>query len=221
MIFFSKIKLQELQKHVIDAKGKLYSYECDVTKTESIKEAFTWIEMKFKHINILVNNAGTAAKSYIIGPDSNLDAVKNVINVNLIGVLDCTNIGYDLIAKSNDYGHIININSIDGHTISTGIDELIFLNAYPATKYGINAMSEVLRQELNVLNQKVKISQISPGYVKTDIFDACGVIDSENLWGEIKSLNPEDIANAALYILATPPHVQVHDIIIKPIGEKY
>lgn len=199
----------------------MYSHECDVTQTESIKKAFDWIEVNFKHINILVNNAGLAAKSFIIGPESDLDAVKNVINVNLIGVLECTKIGYDLIAKTVDYGQIINISSIDGHTISTGIEELIFLNAYPATKYGVKAMSEVLRQELNVLNQKVKISQISPGYVKTDIFDACGVSDSDKVWNEIKSLAPEDIANAALYILATPPHVQVHDIIIKPVGEKY
>lgn len=136
----------------------------------------------------------------------------------MTGVVECTKIGYDLIAKSNDFGQIINISSIDGHTVSTGDDLLPVTNVYPATKHGIRAMSEVLRQELNVLNPKVRISQISPGYVKTDILGAdCG----DELWADIKHLNPEDIAEAALYILGTPSHVQVHDIIIKPVGERY
>lgn len=37
----------------------------------------------------------------------------------------------------------------------------------------------------------------------------------------LATLEPEDISNAVLYVLATPPHVQVHEMIIKPIGEKF
>lgn len=203
------------------AKGKLYAREVDITKTESIQSGFDWVEKEFGKSNILINCAGTAGFSTLIGPDSKLDHIINVIDVNLTGVAVGTKLGYDLMSKTDEYGHIINIGSFEGHKVLTGDDLLPMTNTYPATKHAIRAMSEVLRQELNVLNQKVKVSQISPGFTKTNILDACGIPNGEALWADIKHLNPEDIADAALYILGTPPHVQVHDMIVKAVGEKF
>lgn len=139
----------------------------------------------------------------------------------MTGVVQCTKIGYDLIRKSDEHGQIINISSFEAHKVLTGDDILPMTNAYPATKHAIRALSEVLRQELNFLNQKVKVSQISPGFTKTNILDACGIPNGEALWASIKYLNPEDIADAALFILGTPPHVQIHDMIVKAVGETF
>lgn len=58
---------------------------------------------------------------------------------------------------------------------------------------------------------------VSPGVVKTEIFGP-GVI---NQMDQIPHLNPEDVSAAVLYILGTPSHVQVHDLILKPINEPF
>nr|CAD7450280.1 unnamed protein product [Timema bartmani] len=61
---------------------------------------------------------------------------------------------------------------------------------------------------------------ISPGGVDTDMVKSVtgqGPIPE----GEYPLLKAEDIANAVTYVLSTPPHVQVHEITIRPIGEKY
>lgn len=54
---------------------------------------------------------------------------------------------------------------------------------------------------------------ISPGLVRTEIIGNSGVLD------DMPILEPEDIANGILYVLGTPPRVQVHELMIKPVGE--
>lgn len=60
------------------------------------------------------------------------------------------------------------------------------------------------------------VQSISPGVVKTEIFTPEMVEFLQD-----PMLNSEDISAAVLYVLGTPPHVQVHDLTIKPLGEKF
>lgn len=93
-----------------------------------------------------------------------------------------------------------------------------FLNIYPSTKYGLTALVQVLRHELNYAkNTKVRVSNISPGAVKTETLAS---IDGEvNLTAlNMPSLEPEDVADAVLYMLSTPGRVQIQDLIIGPTG---
>ncbi|KAF2889913.1 hypothetical protein ILUMI_16260, partial [Ignelater luminosus] len=69
---------------------------------------------------------------------------------------------------------------------------------------------------------------VSPGYVKTEIleanFKASGLSqppDMKGLLDKFPSLQSEDVADSVLYVLATPRHVQVHELIIKPVGEPF
>lgn len=64
----------------------------------------------------------------------------------------------------------------------------------------------------------IRISSLSPGGVTTEIGDAAGIPKSE-----LKSamLNSEDISQGVLYILSTPPHVQVYELTLKPVGEAF
>ena len=52
--------MQAIKNELVGAKGKLYARQCDVSKPESIKETFDWIEQEFGGLNILVNNAGVS-----------------------------------------------------------------------------------------------------------------------------------------------------------------
>lgn len=210
-----------MKSQITNEAGKIHAYECDVTSIDSIKSTFSKIEQKYGFIHILINNAGTGANTSILGPESNVDAIKNVLNLNLVGLIDCTKLGYELIQKSNDYGHIVNISSVVAHKIPVQPEGLTTLNVYPATKHAVLALSEVLRQELSFLNQKVRISQISPGLVETEILDAYDPKVKEYYYKHHTYLSGKDVADALLYIIGTPPHVQIHDLIIKPVGEKF
>lgn len=84
---------------------------------------------------------------------------------------------------------------------------------YPGTKFAVRASNEVIRQELNFLKKdNIRISSISPGIVRSEM-------TANNQFKSI--LEAEDISSGVLYILSTPPHVQVYELILKPVGEEF
>lgn len=116
--------------------------------------------------------------------------------------------------------------SVVGHSVpNTGNPQF---NVYPASKHAVTALTESLRQELNFLKTKIKVTSVSPGVVETEIIQASaigsGIALKEDHFKDVKDypkLKAEDIANAVIYVLSTPAHVQVHELIIKPVGESF
>lgn len=96
------------------------------------------------------------------------------------------------------------------------------VNIYAGSKHAMVASSEVIRQELNFLKKdKIRVSSLSPGLVKTDIFEASGNPIADSIFKMMPYLSPEDISQGVLYILSTPPHVQVYELTLKPVGESF
>lgn len=122
-----------------------------------------------------------------------------------------------LIKKSEDFGLVINVNSLAGHIVPFGKG----MNVYAPTKHAMTAFSEVLRQELVVLkNEKIRVSNLSPGVVKTDMAVASGMVaDRDLLYEHLPHLQAEDVAQAALFLLQTPTNVNISQLTIKPVGE--
>lgn len=90
--------------------------------------------------------------------EDNQNALDSVIDTNLRGLIQCTKAAYKLMSKHNAIGHIVNVNSVLGHTV-LAMGPAPVTNVYPATKFAVTAATEVLRQELNYLNDtKVKVS---------------------------------------------------------------
>lgn len=150
-----------------------------------------------------------------------LSALDQVIDTNLRGLVHCTAFAYQLMINNTGGGHIVNINSILGHSAAPFAPAPLS-NVYPATKFGVTALTEVLRQELNYMkDQRVKVSSISPGLVKTDIIAASGYPEgAAEIFARTPHLQPEDVADAVLFALSTPAAVQVHELTIKPVGER-
>ncbi|XP_049795074.1 dehydrogenase/reductase SDR family member 11-like [Schistocerca nitens] len=95
------------------------------------------------------------------------------------------------------------------------------LHFYSASKHAVRALTEGLRHELGDCSSAIRVSSVSPGLVKTDIYTAAlGPEFSEQVFADKPHLLPQDIASLVSYLLSAPPHVQVHDIIVKPLGEK-
>ncbi|KAF7989552.1 hypothetical protein HCN44_008226 [Aphidius gifuensis] len=191
-------------------KGKFYPIKCDVSSEDDVKQAFEWIKKNIGVVQILINNAGLG----VIGnfADMDLAVSKNILNVNLFGTINCTKEALTVMKESKVEGHIININSIQGHRVYC-FGELGF-NTYPASKHAITGFTETLQREL--IGQKIRVTSISPGYVSTEIAEA-------NNFGEhvtnLPCLESQDIADAIFYVISTPPRVQITELTIRPLGE--
>ncbi|XP_070497934.1 farnesol dehydrogenase-like [Chironomus tepperi] len=212
-------KVEELARELSHYEGKIYARKCDISDYAALKETFKWIEEKFKVIHILINNAGRGMVGNVL--DSNeetITAINQIIDLNLKALINCTREAFRLMKASNDNGFIVNVSSVAGHSIPFPNQ----LSIYPSTKHAVTAFSEIIRQELIVNNNdKIRMTNLSPGVVQTEIFENCGIENTEAFFTLTPHLKPEDISGAVTYLLGTPYHVNVTEMIIKPVGAKY
>jgi NADP+-dependent farnesol dehydrogenase len=209
-------RVEELSKKLQGKKGKLYAVKIDMTKEDDILKGFKWVSEKLGPVHVLVNNAGIAQPTNLI--DGETEKWKKTLDTNVLGLCIATREAIKVMKANKIDGHIIHINSVAGHKVPN----FPGLNIYPASKHAVTALTETLRQEFNNLGLKIKITSISPGAVTTEIAETNNVVFDDNMKELIKKmpfLKSEDVADSVLYVLSTAPHVQVHELMIKPIGE--
>ncbi|KAG5667398.1 hypothetical protein PVAND_015379 [Polypedilum vanderplanki] len=195
-----------------DENSKVFNRKCDVANLDSIRENFKWIEENFSVVHVLIKNAGIVRNVNVLDENS-AEAVSKVIDVNFIGVVHCTREAAKLMKKSDDYCIIVNICSIAGHTVPFPNQ----LNIYPATKFAVRAFSEIVKQELTVEeNDKIRVTNVSPGFVRTNLFNDTGFPEIDVLREKYKAkiTEPKNIAEAVCYILSTPVNVNVTELTI-------
>lgn len=211
-------KVEAFAKKLGDTPGKIHAHQCDVSDLKSVKEAFKWIEQKFGSIHILVNNAGTAHKMQILDENDVTDKLNEVIATNFTGLVHCTREAVRLIKKSDDYGMVINIGSVVGHSVPFRPNSL---NIYAPTKYAVTAVSEVLRQELIIQdNMKIRVSNVSPGGVQTEMSTPANVVNADEFFADKAILKAANVSQTVLFLLETPYSVNITQLTVKPVGEK-
>ncbi|XP_077978848.1 retinol dehydrogenase 7-like [Glandiceps talaboti] len=145
-----------------DTSSRVVTLQMDVTNTDSIKKTFQKVQDSLpsgKGLWGLVNNAGipglTCPYEWLTKED-----FQQVIDVNLLGMIDVTNVFLPLIKKSK--GRIVNIASIMGRAVIPG-------GCYSISKAGVEAYSDGLRIMLHPFGIRVQI--IEPGFFRTNILD--------------------------------------------------
>ncbi|XP_068894715.1 farnesol dehydrogenase-like isoform X2 [Tenebrio molitor] len=206
-------RVEELAKKLQSKKGKLHAVKADISKEEDILNAFKWTSDNLGPVHILVNNAGIIQQTNLTEGDT--EKWKRVLDTNVMGLCIATREAVKVMKSNKIDGHIIHINSVGGH----GVPNFPGLNVYPASKHAVTALTETLRQELNHLGLKIKITSVSPGGVDTEIaqtnnFEITPQIveamkQMPRLRTKMPMLESEDVADSVLYVLSTPPHVQI------------
>ncbi|XP_072041106.1 dehydrogenase/reductase SDR family member 11-like [Amphiura filiformis] len=165
--------------------------------------------------NVCVNNAGVNHATSII--DGKTEDWKHIFDVNVLGLSICTREAVKSMRERNvDDGHIIHINSLSGHRVVPAS----VIHVYSASKYAVTALTEGLRQELREIKSHIRVTSISPGLVKSEFtYRAYGQEAGQALYDATPSLQADDIVDAVVYALQAPPHVQVHDILIRNAGQ--
>uniref|UniRef100_A0A1B0DIX8 Dehydrogenase n=2 Tax=Phlebotomus papatasi TaxID=29031 RepID=A0A1B0DIX8_PHLPP len=206
-------RFDELKSGLPDEqKNNFHGLKCDVMDEEEVAKTFAAIEEKFGGIDVLVNNAGVYDPSMKLFQEGNSSKISETINTNITGFISCTREAFKSMKKRSFPGHIINMNSISGHNVPNLPTDYYF-NVYAATKHAITALTETERQEFAKERLGIKVSSISPGICQTDLsphFSKEALVSYPHLY-------PRDVSNAVLYVLGTPPHVQIQELTIKPI----
>ena len=206
-------RLQELEKQIIKNNGEILVQKTDVTRKSDCDSLVNTIVEKWGKVDILINNAGLMPLSYF--KNGKVEEWEQMIDVNIKGVLYCTSavVPYMLEKRS---GHIINISSVAGRIVFAGG------SVYCATKHAIAALSEGLRKELSP-TYNIRVTCIEPGAVETELLES---ITDESMTGFIQAtknmetLRSDDIANAILYAVQAPRHVNVNEILIRPTAQE-
>ncbi|XP_025194727.1 farnesol dehydrogenase-like, partial [Melanaphis sacchari] len=202
-------KLQALENELRGKLGKFYYHKVDLCSEENILEAFNWIKKTLKSVDVLINNAGVWKHSDLLG---NTNDWKQMFDTNVIGTNICSREAIKIMEEIQiKEGHIININSVAGHYIFPFFKDM---SVYSASKHGITAITEYLRELMGMKNLPIRVTSISPGAVETEMTDSL----SQLLEG-VKMLKSIDIAEAIMYALSAPQRVNVSEIIIRPTGE--
>ncbi len=206
-------RLEELAKKISADGGEVFYQKLDVTQRSECENFAKAVLDKWNSIDILVNNAGLMPLSLF--KSLKVDEWDRMIDVNIKGVLYCT-ASVILHMKEKKSGHIVNISSVAGRTVfPTG-------TVYCATKHAIAAFSEGLRQEFSA-RSNIRVTSIEPGVVSTELTDT---ITDESLKGfienakKMEALQAKDIANAILYAVESPSHVNVNEVLIRPTTQE-
>ncbi|XP_037935233.1 farnesol dehydrogenase-like [Teleopsis dalmanni] len=208
-------RMESLKNSLTTEQQKNFYYrQCDVSQEQQVQEAFEWIEKQLGGTDILVNNAGIIRDGNLV--EMPMHDIKDVVNTNFMAPIYCTQSAFKSMQKRSFPGHLIFINSTAGLAGYNPGPDYPSLNVYTPTKFALNAINEICRQELMTLKTKIKTTNISPGWVSTEIVPD----ETKTELGDV-ILQADDVANAVMYALSTPPHTQVQEITLRAVGEWY
>lgn len=193
----NKDKLQNVANQL--AQDSVKVVPTDVTKKEEVDELIKIAQQTFGGLDIVINSAGQMLSSKIT--DYQVDEWDSMIDVNIKGTLYTAQAALPTMLEQSS-GHLINIASISGFEVTKSS------TIYSATKAAVHTITQGLEKEL--AKTGVEVTSISPGMVDTAITAAYNPTDR-------KKLEPQDIAEAVLYALTQPKHVNVNEITVRPV----
>lgn len=128
-------KLEELKRELKAAPGKVTPYGCDVSDVKSVEAAFAFIEKNLGGTDILVNNAGIVKYIKIFDDTPGITKeLSQVVETNFLGTVWCAREAFKSMTKRNVHGHIVNMNSVVGHSVPFSGGDIPAYNIYPGTK---------------------------------------------------------------------------------------
>ena len=180
----------------------------DVTDAASVAAFADEIE----RLDVLVNNAGLASGFEPLAeiPD---ERVEVMWATNVLGLLRVTRALLPKLEASGR-GHVVNLGSIAGFETYKGG------GGYTASKHAVRAITRTLRLEL--LGKPVRVTEVAPGLVETEFsivrFDGDEELAKKPYEG-MTPLTAEDIADCIAWAVTRPPHVNVDEIVIRPVDQ--
>ncbi len=170
---------------------------CDVTEFDQQEAMVAAALDAFGQLDVAFANAGFGAQRGFLAETPEL--WRDMVLTNVLGA--AYTIRATIPALKESVGHLLLTSSVAGRRSLPG-------SLYSATKHAVTAMAESARQDLN--DTGVRVTSIEPGMVDTPFFD--------NPVSNV--LEPDDIARAIMFAVSQPPHVDVNEMLIRPVSQE-
>ena len=188
----SNDKAEEVSEKIIRSGGSSSTIQIDISKSESVDEAFSSIEKEYTSVDVLINNAGITKDNIL--PRLKEDEWLKVIQTNLTGSFYTSQRAIKHMMK-NKWGRIIFISSVVGISGNQGQAN------YAASKAGLIGLSKSISKEMGSRN--ITSNVVAPGYIETDMTSFLDEQNKENIIEQlsIKRIGkPEDISNVVSFL---------------------
>lgn len=207
-------RLETLADQIESAGGDALPVPTDVTDGDDIDALVEATLDAFGSLDVLVNNAGVMLLEPVERADR--ENFRQMVEVNLLGLMNLTHAALPVMREQGS-GHVVNVSSTAGRDANANS------SVYSATKFGVNAFTEGLRQE--VTTDGVRTTIVEPGAVETELQEH---IPDEEIKAQIEDgllesmtpLQSEDIARAIAYAVTQPEHVSVNELLIRPTEQQ-
>lgn len=212
-VVLSARRAERLQKLSAEIGKNAIFLQSDVSSAEDMRALAALAKETFGKIDVLFANAG-------IMPGSNMSALKvldwtRMVDINIKGVL------YAMAAVLPEFiaqkaGHVIVTSSIAGTKSVPG-------NAvYSGTKHFVRAMLDSFRSESVMEGTNIRTTTIYPGAIKTELLNTIAPSETKSVveaFYRNVGLEPDAVANAVLYAIAQPDHIDISDLAVRPSRE--
>lgn len=203
----NEAKVRKLEKEL---DGDVQGYVVDVGNASEINDMFQQVKHSYGHLDLLCNNAGLGYFGEF--SQSSSESWKEMIDVNLLGVLHCTQQAIPLM-KDRTGAMIMSVASVAGRR---GIPNW---SVYSATKFAVVGFHDALRQELGPLG--IRVSLMEPGAVYTNWGYGVDASVMKKRRDDFDALHANDIANAILYAFAQPGNVNYQEMVLMPTRQVF
>lgn len=207
-------RLNELRSEIENDGGSALVVPTDVTDREAVKALAERAKSEYGRIDVLVNNAGIMPLTFL--HNMRTDDWYQTLDVNLYGVLHAVEAVLPTMIEQES-GHVVNVSSTAGRRVYPGGA------VYSATKFGVRALSEGMRQELGP-RYGIRVTCIEPGAVSTELTETIGDEEVQEVMGKmfesLTPLEPERIAEAIAYAVAAPESATAAEILVLPTSQE-
>lgn len=208
-----KEKLQSLADELQrEYQAETWLMPLDVQRSKAVSRVIEELPTDWQAIEVLINNAGLSRgldKQY----ENPIQDWEEMIDTNIKGLLYVTRAVVPTMVKRGQ-GHVVNIGSIAARQTYPGG------SVYCATKAAVKSLSEGLK--IDLLGTPVRVTNIEPGLVETEFSDVRFRGDSDrakSVYQGMTPLTPDDIADAILFAVTRPAHVNISEIFLMPTDQ--
>jgi NADP-dependent 3-hydroxy acid dehydrogenase YdfG len=206
-------RLEQVAGDIAGWGGQAVVIESDITEPSSAAQAVQDTVERLGRLDVLVNNAGIMLLSPAL--QTTVEEWDRMISLNVAALLHVTHAAVPHLVNAaatapRQVADLVNISSTAGRVARPGS------SVYNLTKFGLNAFTESLRQEL--LGQHVRVSVVEPGTVDTELTDHLGAAARDaarRQVGSIEALRADDIADAVGYIVTRHRRVAVNEMLVR------
>ena len=197
-------QLEEVQEEIQQSGGIAAIVSADLTRDEDIERLAAEGQRAYGSVDILINNAGWGKRAPVVRTKQ--EDLDQTLRVNLRAPILLTKYLVPAMIKKGD-GAVINIASVSGKTGEANGA------AYSASKFGLIGFTQSLYEE--VREHGIKVAVILPGFVDTPMIPPVKHLDRS------KMIRPEDIADAVMFVLKSPPTCCPVEITVRPQRTPY